>query len=109
MLPSIGRNKNMAIERKMKRGDNSIRFPFEKAYIKVHDIDYRVSNGEVRIYILTFADKESREVDKAISIWKETITTTIDELKPTGLSKNELIAAAYEYIKKQKKFEGIDV
>lgn len=99
----------MAIELVSKPLDNEIRAEFPNAYLKIHDIEIRISSSEAWIRILVFANKVARDTDGASSIKKVTKRVSLACLNATSLDKNAITAAAYEWIKKQPEFQGIDV
>lgn len=99
----------MAIEIISKALDNEIKAEFPNAYLKVHDVEIRISSSEAWIRILVFANKTARDTEGACSIKKITKKISLQELNATSLDKNAITSAAYEWIKKQPEFQGIDV
>lgn len=99
----------MAIEIVSNAMDNEIRANFPNAYLKIHDVEIRISSAEAWIRILVFASREARSMTDACSIKKMTKKIPLSELKTTSLDKNSILAAAYEWIKSQPEFQGIDV
>lgn len=99
----------MAIEIISKALDNEIKAEFPNAYLKVHDVEIRISSSEAWIRILVFANKTARDTEGACSIKKITKKISLQELNASGLDKSSILAAAYEWIKKQPEFQGIDV
>lgn len=99
----------MAIEIVSKPMDNEIRAEFPNAYLKIHDVEIRISSAEAWIRILVFASREARSIGDACSIKKTTKKVPLSELKTTSLDKNAILSAAYEWIKAQPEFQGVDV
>lgn len=98
----------MAIEIVSRATDNEIKAEFPYAYLKVHDVEIRVSNNEAWIRVQVFANKQARDSEGVCSIKKITEKVNLSLLTVESFDKNGLIAAAYNYLKKQPKYQGID-
>lgn len=99
----------MAIELISHADENEIKVEFPNAYLKIHDVEIRASNGEVWIRILIFANKDAREMSGASSIKKITEKTNIENLNLSDFTKSGLISAAYNYLKTNQKYVGLNV
>ena len=99
----------MAIEISSNPVDNEIKAAFPNAYLKVHDVEIRISSSEAWIRILIFANKEARDTEGACSIKKITERVPLSILKPETFDKAGIIAASYKWLKTQPKYQGIDV
>jgi len=99
----------MAIEIVSNIWDNEIRAQFPNAYLKVHDVEIRVSSDEAWIRVLVFANKEARETEGACSIKKITEKVPLNSLSITTFDKAGLITAAYNYLKTIEKYNGLCV
>lgn len=99
----------MAIQRSYDRSDTPAGIPLSNAYIKIHDVNIKVSTDEAWINILVYGDKAARDSQCAISFDKKTIKIKISELRPISFDKAGLMTAAYNYIKKLPQYTGTDV
>ena len=94
----------MAIKRALAKEQTEIRAALPGAYTKIHAVEIRTSDEKsVWIHALTFADAEARKDPDACSVNKETIKATLSDFArlgaPAGWTKDEIIAAAYRYLK----------
>jgi len=99
----------MAIEVVSNVWDNEIRAQFPNAYLKVHDVEIRISTNEAWIRLLIFANKDARNMEGVCSIKKITEKVSLDNLSITSFNKVGLITAAYLYLKTIEKYNGLDV
>ncbi|PKP53814.1 MAG: hypothetical protein CVT92_02460 [Bacteroidetes bacterium HGW-Bacteroidetes-1] len=99
----------MAIEIVSNIYDNEIRYQFPNAYLKVHDVEIRISTNEAWIRVLVFANKESRDTEGACSVKKITEKVSLNALTITSFDKAGLITAAYNYLKTIEKYNGLSV
>jgi len=99
----------MAIEIVSNIWDNEVRYKFPNAYLKVHDVEIRISTNEAWIRVLVFANKEARDTDGACSVKKITEKIPLNLLSITSFDKAGLITAAYNYLKTIEKYNGLNV
>lgn len=102
----------MGIKLNITRKDNEIKYDFPTAYLKIYDVEIRISSDDVRIYLNVYADEDSRKLE-GFSINKimekvkfSEFKNYIGELTPDGLK-----SAAYSYLKSKfpTKYFGLDV
>lgn len=89
--------------------ENEIKADFPNAYLKIHDVEIKVSTNEAWIRILVFANKTARDTEGACSIKKITERVSLSSLTITSFDKSGVLIAAYNYLKTIPKFNGIDV
>lgn len=99
----------MAIEITSNKLDNEIKMEFPNAYLKVHDVEIRLSSNEAWIRVLIFANKEARNTPGASSIKKITEKVQLDALTIQNFTQAGLFTAAYAYLKTNPKYSGLDV
>lgn len=99
----------MAIKKKILSCENEVKETFETAYMKINDVEIRISTGNLRIKILFFASKDARDAN-GLSILKKEENISLDTLKPfiKEFTVDGIKTAAYEYLKTLPFYKGVD-
>lgn len=102
----------MAIQKTLGVNENENKYQYPAAYIRVYDVEVRISSDDVRIYIQMYADKNSRDLN-GYSVNKIVERVKFSKFKnylSGGISPDSFKAAAYAYLKTEmpNKYFGID-
>jgi hypothetical protein len=98
----------MAIQDKLNKTseNNDYGFNFDKAYYKIDNIRIDIARNQVNIELRGYANKDAREMEGTIGVYKKVFKCSLDELDLDG---DDLITKAYRYIKKTEFSKGKDV
>ena len=97
----------MAIQKAFLKGntDNSYKTDFNDCYYKIDACDIDVNKEEVRIGLRGYASEYAREQEDSMGIYKKVFHVKFSELKLINFSRNNILAACYEWLMDQEEFK----
>jgi hypothetical protein len=91
----------MGSELVLDREQNEMKFPFEKAYARIVEVEIAADRDEVHIHVAIYADQAARNA-KACSILKKTVQAKLSDFAPKDFTKDGVKAAAWAFLNTQK-------
>jgi len=98
----------MAMQGKLDKEKNEYRYEFKEVYYKIDEltVDLDTHREEIGIGVRGYPDKASRE-SEGMGIYKKVFIVPFDEFNCKSFSKEDLLTAAYKYIKTLDDFKNI--
>lgn len=94
----------MALQGKLVKDDNSYKFDFNNVYYKIDDCQIDTLIEEIRVGVRGYASEYARQ-NKGMGIYKKVFLVKFSDLTLTSFSKDDILTAAYNYLKTLDEFK----
>ena len=95
----------MALQGSITKDVSDYKFDFNNVYFKIDDAQIDTLNEEIRVGVRGYASEFARQ-NKGMGIYKKSFLISFSNLSPASFSKNDILAAAYNYLKTLDEFKN---
>ena len=99
----------MALQGTITKDVSDYKFDFNNVYFKIDDAQIDTLNEEIRVGVRGYASEYARQ-NKGMGIYKKSFIVKFSDLTLSSFSKNDILAAVYNYLKTLDEFKNaIDI